>query len=137
MAKEIKITETIIANKGDTCPEAIALFFFIGCNLSLEASTKSFKKYAPEEIAQKAIKALKDQEKTSPSRSVPAKKGAANTLRFFNHCRGLAVLAILYIFLIIMLIIGLLNLFLKSQFHTRTLDEFSLTPHQPLLQAFF
>jgi len=90
--KEIKAKEIIIANKGDISPEAMALFFFTGCSLSLGASTKSLRKYAPEDIAQNATKAFKDHEKTSPSNNVPAKNGAAKTLAFFSHCLGRAVL---------------------------------------------
>ena len=51
----------------------------------------SFIKYAPLESAQKITKALKDIKKVSGSKIDPKKTGAANTLKFFSHCLGLAV----------------------------------------------
>lgn len=75
-------------------PEAMARFFFTGWSLSFGASIMSLIKYAAEEMAQNVANAFKDIIKTSGLKSTPAKSGAANKLKFFNHCLGRAVLAI-------------------------------------------
>ena len=84
-------------------PEAIGRFFFMGWALSLSASIMSFMKYAPDDIKQKEMNALMPRVRTCGSKRVPAKSGAANILTFLSHCRGLAVLAIWYRRLIILI----------------------------------
>ena len=83
---------TVHANASEIFPDAIGLFFFTGCSRSLGASMMSFMKYAAEDIALKAIKAFVVSKNTFPSKRLPKNSGAAKTLKFFNHCLGLAVL---------------------------------------------
>jgi hypothetical protein len=57
MGERININTKNQAVFGDNAPDAMGLFFLIGCCLSLGASNISFKKYAPEERIQNEVKA--------------------------------------------------------------------------------
>ena len=45
----------------------------------------SFTKYAPDEMAQKAINALIASDRVSPENNKPENTGAAKRLKFFSH----------------------------------------------------
>ena len=80
------------ATLSDIFPEAIGLFFLIGWVLSFGASIISFTKYVPDESKQNAKNAFVVEAKMDGLKKVPKKTGAAYTLKFLSHCRGLAVL---------------------------------------------
>ena len=58
--KTKKIIESRIADFSETLPEAIILYFLIGCFLSLFLSMQSLIKYIEDETKQNAIKALSE-----------------------------------------------------------------------------
>ena len=89
--KEIESTHASLIG---SFPEAIGLFFLIGCSLSLGASTMSLSRYVAAETTQKEMKAKKLGQNISTSKKFPRRIGAAKTLTFFNHCLGLTDLAI-------------------------------------------
>ena len=88
MVPIIKIKASTQAIISDNFFDAIGLFFLTGCCLSFGASIISFIKYAPEEIAQKAINALNVTVKTPPDIIFPANIAGANKLKFLSHCLG-------------------------------------------------
>ena len=78
-----------IADFWETWPEAIILYFFVGCFLSLFISIQSLIKYIEDETKQNAMKALKELTHISDSKE-NTKSGAKKTIRFFCHCSGLS-----------------------------------------------
>ena len=82
--KEQYIKESINADFIETTPDAINLYFFVGCSLSFSLSMESLIKYIDEEIKQNAINALIEVSKVCESKE-NAKIGAKNTSRFLVH----------------------------------------------------
>ncbi len=68
----------------DINPDAITLYFFVGCFLSLFLSTQSLIRYIEEEIKQKDKNAFNEAINISGSKE-KAKKGAKNTIIFLLH----------------------------------------------------